>query len=333
MLKIGFLPLYQIEYPSSRYRVFQFLEPLARREVIPTIVEAPQRNFWKRLTYLPRLIRAAFRQDVLYSQKRLFPKPVLALVCRLNPRLIFDLDDAIFLNEHQQGRLNDMLRAAVIVVVGNEYLAEYARTYNERVVVIPSVVDTGLYAPRPEPRHPGDERIIIGWIGSDPNRGDMVGMEPVFNYVADRYGDKVVFRVIARRPLVETIRLRQEFIPWTLTESRAELQKFDIGLMPLPDTTWNRGKCGFKLIQYMAVGAAPVASPVGVNSEIIEDNVSGYLAETTEQWQQRLSRLIEDETTRRLIGQAARQRIEQYYSVEAVLPRLIETLKEGVQIY
>jgi len=327
--KVGFLPLYQIQYPSSRYRVFQFLWPLAQQGFKYTLIEAPQRNFWKRLAYLPRLFYLAHSQDVLHVQKRIFPELVLQLLRQLNPHIIFDLDDAIYLRPARRPLIDAILRAATIVVAGNEYLATYARQFNEQVVVIPTVVDTDLYLPPSGARHPGDDRVIIGWIGSDPNRGDLAPMQPVFDWLGERYGERVVLRTVGRRPLEMETRLRLEFVSWTLESSRAELQQFDIGIMPLEDTEWNRGKCGLKLIQYMAVGTAAVASPVGVNQQIVEDGKTGYLAVTVEEWQLRLARLVEDEALRLQMGCAARARIEQHYSVKAVLPLLAEVLEHG----
>jgi glycosyltransferase involved in cell wall biosynthesis len=328
-LKIGFLPLYRIQYPSSRYRVFQFLDPLALQGFKRTLIEAPQRNWWKRLAYLPRLLHLARSQDVLYVQKRIFPEAVLKLVRRINPHIIYDLDDAVYLRPALQPRVDAILRAATIVVAGNEYLAAYARKFNERVVIIPSVVDTDLYLPPSGARHPGDDRVIIGWIGSDPNRGDLSPMRQVFDWLGEHHGERAVLRIVSDRPLEMETRLRQEFIPWTLASSRAELQKFDIGIMPLEDSEWNRSKCGFKLIQYMAVGAAAVASPVGVNQEIVRDKETGYLAQITEEWTDSLASLIEDRTLRLRMGRSGRERVERCYSLKAVLPSLTDVLKRG----
>jgi glycosyltransferase involved in cell wall biosynthesis len=328
-LKVGFLPLFQIQYASSRYRVFQFLEPLAHGGFECTVIEAPQRNSWKRIAYLPRLLDLARSQDVLYVQKRVFPEAVLKLVRRINPHIIYDLDDAVYLRPALQPRVDAILRAARIVIAGNEYLAAYARGFNEQVVVIPSVVDTGLYLPPVGDRHPGDDRVIIGWIGSDPNRGDLSPMRQVFDWLDGRYSDRAVLRIVSNCPLEMETGLRQEFIPWTLASSRAELQQFDIGIMPLEDNKWNRGKCGFKLIQYMAVGAASVASPVGVNQEIVINAKTGYLAATVNEWQQRIASLIEDIQVRVQMGHLARQRVEQHYSVRAVLPLIVDALRHG----
>lgn len=328
-IKVGFVPLYRIQYPSSRYRVFQWFEPLRQEGFEPAWIEAPQGGTWMRLLYLPRLLLLARRSDVLYVQKRVLPIWVLRLVQRVNPRLVYDLDDAIYLQEAHRPLVQAMMHSATRVVVGNETLAAYARQFNERVVVIPSVVDAGLYCPPVGPRHPGDGRVVIGWIGMDPNRGDLVPMQDVFDGLWDRYGSQVVLRIVSGEPLVMETRLSVEFVPWSLEGGRQELQRFDVGIMPLDDNPWNRAKCGFKLIQYMAVGAPAVASPVGVNAEIVRDGQTGYLAESIEAWRDRLACLVDDPLARAEMGRAGRARVEQRYSAEALLPTLCGVLAQG----
>jgi len=294
-----------------------------------TLVEAPQRDPWKRMGYLPRLLRLAMSQDVLYVQKRLFPKRLLSLVKQINPHIVFDLDDAIYLRTRLRHRLDAMLRAASVVVAGNDRLATYATQFNEQVIVIPTVVDTDLCQLPCGARHPGDKRVVIGWIGSDPNRGDLAPMRPVLDWLSEHYDDEIVLRTVGRRPLEMETKLQLEFVPWTLQGSRAALQQFDIGIMPLDDTEWNRGKCGLKLIQYMAVGTPAVASPVGVNRDIVGDGETGYLAETTQEWSDRLACLIGDEALRLRMGHAGRRRVEQRYSVKSALPLLVGVLKSA----
>lgn len=329
MLQVGFMPLYRVERASSRYRIFQFLEPLTHSGLECDVIEAPQGDLGKRLTYLPRMVQLALSQDVLYVQKRVFPRLILRLLYWLNPHIVFDLDDAIFLRQARRPLTDSALRSAAIVVAGNEYLAAYARRLNKQVVVIPTVVDTARYVPPLGRRHPGEDRVVIGWIGYDPNWGDLTPLKPVFDWLGKRYGQRVVLRTVGCRPLEMDTSLCTEFVPWTLEGSRSALQEFDIGIMPLKDTDWNRGKCGLKLIQYMAVGAAAVASPVGVNQDIVRDGETGYLATATGEWRERLVRVIEDEALRLSMGCAARKRVEQRYSVKAVLPLLVTALRQG----
>jgi glycosyltransferase involved in cell wall biosynthesis len=326
MPKIAFLPLYGIHRPSSRYRLFQFLEPLKSIGWRFSILPSPERNFRKRFFYVFRFLLAFFSHNVFFIQKRILPISLLTILKCFNKKLIFDFDDAIYLRPHVTSKINKMISLSNVVIVGNETLRKYAVQFNKKVVVIPTVVDTSKYRPALQPRHNSDHRTIIGWIGSDPNRGDLDHMKPVFDWVGNNYKDRVVFQTIGSRPLEMETELTLEFVPWTLEKSISELQKFDIGIMPLHDNAWNRGKCGLKLIQYMAVGAAPISSQVGINNEIIEHGVSGFLASNDDEWIDYLSQLIDEKVRRKRIGEAARVRIESRYSVKSVLPLLIETL-------
>lgn len=329
---VGFLPLHSILRPSSRYRLFQYIPALEQNGIRCSVLPAPERNFLQRAGYLPRLFALARAADVLFVQKRAFPTWVVRLLCRLNPRLVYDFDDAVYLQSGRRGVVEPIIRVAKVVIAGNEVLAAFARQFNPRVVVIPSVVDSTLYCPPSGARHPGDERVILGWIGSDPNRGDLAPLQPLFDWLGANYGEKIVLQTIGRRPLElkssrgTVVPMRIEFIPWSLEGSRLALQKFDIGLMPLADTEWNRGKCGFKLIQYMSVAAPSVASPVGVNTVILQDGVSGFLATSFDDWRQKLSALIEHPTLRQQMGQAGRLRVEESYSLRAVLPTFLRML-------
>jgi len=329
MIKVGFLPLYNAQKPSSRYRVFQFLKPLSEAGIQSKTLDAPERNPLNRLLYLPRLLPVINNSDILFIQKRMLPKTIMHTIEKINPRIIFDFDDAIFLHDQIREHVNVMLKSVSIVIAGNEYLANYARNYNQNVVILPTVVDTNYYYPSPINRDRNKSGIVVGWIGMDPSRGDLEQVKTVLNWLGQKFNDKVVFHIIADRPLDIQFDLRVEFIPWRLESARFALQRFDIGLMPLDDTPWNRGKCGLKLIQYMAVGAATVASPVGVNKEIIMEGQSGYLATTIEDWREKLARLIEDFDLRIQMGQQGRKRVEQLFSVKAILPRLIEVLKRA----
>jgi glycosyltransferase involved in cell wall biosynthesis len=328
MIKVGFLPLYNIRGPSSRYRVFQFLAHLKRQGFKYTLLEAPEGNNLKRLRYLPRLFKVAYHCDVLYIQKRIFPDWVLRTLHRLNPHIIYDIDDAIYLQQQHYHKVNQILKLARVVVPGNEYLAAYGRKFNPNVYTIPTVVDTDRYQP-PGERHPGDARTLIGWIGTDPNRGDLDSLQPVFDWLGDRFNESVVLRTVGRCPLEMKTSLNIEFIQWTLEDSLGALQAFDIGIMPLDDTPWNRGKCGLKLIEYLAVGTPAVASPVGVNTEIIRNGETGFLAQSNNDWQMHLARLISDRAIRARLGQAGRQHVEQHYSIKVMLPRLIKVLESA----
>lgn len=326
MVRVGFLPLYGPNGASSRQRILQFVSPLRQAGLKCSVLPAPERRLWRRLWYLPRLWALAVGHDVLFVQKRALPGWVLGPLRLAHRRIVYDLDDAVYLRPALRAGVDRMLRTASVVIAGNKVLGAYASQLSARVVVVPTVVDTQLYAPPLSGRHPGDDRVIVGWTGTDPNRGDFARMRPVLDWLGTQYGEHVALRTMGRRGLEMETRVRQEFVPWSLTSSLAELQQFDIGIMPLQDTEWNRGKCGFKLVEYMAVGAAAVASLVGANREIVRHGETGYLAATVEEWCLYLGRLIEDEALRERVGREGRRRVEQVYSVQSVLPVLMKAL-------
>ncbi len=319
-LIIGFLPLYDVNGPSSRYRVFQFIKPLEQLGYRCCLIPAPQGNPWKRLAYIPHLFWLAIQCDVLFIQKRTLPLWLLKPLKAINSHILYDFDDAIFLQPRQKARLERMLRMSMVVIAGNEYLATYARQYNPRVVVVPTVVDTDRYRPPDGERHSGDSRVILGWIGSDPTCGNLELLLPVLGWLAKKYGECIVMKIVAGRNWLVDCPIPLEFTPWRLETSLMELQRFDIGLAPLADNEWNRGKCGLKLIQYMAVGIPAVASPVGVHVQILEHGRSGFLAGSIQEWQNSLATLIEDNLLRLQMGEEARRRVEAHYSMKSVLP-------------
>ena len=319
-MRILCLPLYAIHRPSSRYRLFQLLPHWHAAGWTTTLLPAPMRSAGKRLAYVPRLLWHARRHDIIFVQKRSLPQWLLSILARWGKPLVYDLDDAVYLREHMTQGVNQMLGAAHTVICGNATLAEYVQHHTKQIKIVPTVVDTNSYAPAPQKRHPQKKETVIGWLGSDPNRGDFTGMEPVLAALAAKYGDRIALRTVASRALETASAIQQQFVPWTLKGAQAELQQFDIGMMPLDDTPYSRGKCGFKLIQYMSVGAAAVASPVGVNSEIVKEGESGFLADSAEQWIQKLSHLIDNPQVAQQIGQNAVKRIEGNYSINAVMP-------------
>jgi glycosyltransferase involved in cell wall biosynthesis len=326
MIRVGFLPLYNIEYPSSRYRVFQFFDPLQRAGFQTAFIPAPQRNNLHRITYLPKLLFMAHHCKVIFIQKRTFPLWILRIIHRVNQRIIFDFDDAIYLNQDKKSTLIGILSLASLVIAGNKQLEIYAAQYNSKVRIIPSVVNTEVYLPPAGVRHPNDDRVVLGWIGTKANRGDLSQVNEVLDRLAEIYQNKVVLRVISNDLLQIPTSLTIENIPWSLNNYQHFLQQFDIGIMPMQNNEWNRGKCGFKLIQYLAVGSAAVASSVGVNSQIIKSGETGYLADNPSEWTNSLISLIENPKIREKLGHQGRVLIEQSYSVKSVMPAWIDAL-------
>jgi glycosyltransferase involved in cell wall biosynthesis len=257
------------------------------------------------------------------------------------PPLVLDYDDAIFLpNVSEANRVISTLKmpqklARTVahsrhVITGNAYLADYARRYNPNVTIIPTCVDTTRWVPDPRGFLHGRDIAgppVIGWIGS-PTTGPYL-----------RLLGGLLQRVAAERP----VRLRisgagapfelpgvdVENVPWSLDREVELFNTCDIGVYPLADDDWARGKCGFKAIQFMACGVPVVASAVGVNREIIQDGVNGFLASTADEWQCKLARLIDDAALRRRFAAAGRETIERKYSLAVNAPALAAVLRNA----
>lgn len=328
-----------VEGASFRYRIHQYLGFLEAEGFSCTV--AHPREFT-----LAR-IRRLRRYDIVYIQKRLLSVPWVFAASLAARRLMFDFDDAIWTcPDHDwkpltrrkvERRLQMVLSKAACVTVGNSYLAEYASRYCRDVVVIPTCLDTDYYRPpeagalpktRLDEEGLGDgshEPVRLGWIGSRPNLIYLEGLEPVFRRLADS-GVSVELVVVCNREY-RSPSLRTDFIPWSLKGELDALWSFDIGIMPLHDDDWTRGKCGFKTIQYMACGLPSVSSPVGVNSEIVQDGVNSFLASDEDEWVEKLSRLIADFNLRVRIGNEGRRTVEEKYSIGVGVRLLADTLR------
>ena len=246
---------------------------------------------------------------------------------------VYDFDDAIFLRPpvslnrgasllKSTAKASDLCKMAAVVTVGNEFLAEYARRHNPRVVVVPSTIDTDRYPVRPRAVK---QVPVIGWTGSPTT----VCYLELASTALTRLRREINFemRVVGAEyqlPGVETT-----LVPWRAETEADDLRPMDIGLMPLEDDDWCRGKCGLKALQYMALGIPPVVSPVGFNKEIVVDGVNGFLASSDDQWVERLLALLRDAPLRGRLGAAARQTVEERFSASVQAPRMAEVLKQA----
>jgi glycosyltransferase involved in cell wall biosynthesis len=247
------------------------------------------------------------------------------IACVSRKKIIFDFDDAIWLpNTSEQNRISAFLKFhqktglickwAYKVSAGNDFLCDYARAFTQNVVLNPTTIDTKLH----KTMHPIEQKctkfITIGWTGSHSTMKYLDSLVPILQEIETNYA--VEFLVISNQnPHLRLLNFK--FVQWNKETEIEDLSKIQIGVMPLTDDEWARGKCGFKALQYMSLGIPALASPVGVNTKIIKHGENGFLCGTDEEWKNTLIRLIENENLRTQIGINSIQTIENEYSVKA----------------
>lgn len=273
--------------------------------------------------------------DAVLLHKEAFPfgPPLMEHLIKFKqPKIIYDMDDAFWTHPPQlkqigrlckdPDRIKKIISLSSHVLAGNQYLAEYANRYNPNVTVFPTVVDTNRYYLRDEI---DDGYVMIGWVGRWSSSFYLESHIPLFQRISAAYPE-VRYTFIGAAPFDIPDGLPVVFKPWRLESEIEDLIQFDIGIMPLPDDIYAKGKCGFKLLQYMGLGIPAVASPVGVNQEIIKDGENGFLASSEDAWFETLSTLISNKKLRQDLGAEGRQTVKKQYSLKTSLPILIDLL-------
>ena len=335
--------------PASRFRFVQFMPHLERagwqvehrpnrpdREwrshLNPRAARAVHYRLGRGLMRLSRFrdVEAAGGYDVVFVNRDLAGAGSFLerRLLQRNPRVVFDFDDAIFVGPRNEALIRWLCANAAWVTPGNEYLAEWAGNFTDRVTVLPTVIDTERYASREAVDPPG-ELVRVGWSGSDSSIG--VTLLPYLDLLA-RLQAALPFDLVVvsnTRPQLPTRGLRWSFRPWSPSAEGRIGEWFDIGIMPLLDNEFQRGKCGLKLLQYMAAGLPAVASPVGVNARIVQHGMTGYLASAPDDWGAALEALIRSPEARARMGAAGRSRCEEHFSVRRWLPELMAVLSRA----
>jgi len=240
---------------------------------------------------------------------------------KLGIPIVIDFDDSIWLNDVSDGNRSlaflkrpsktpGIIKLCDTVFVGNKYLADFAAKYNTNVKIVPTTIDTEYYVPFEKTDH---NPVCIGWTGSSTTLKHLSMAVPVLKKIRKKYGDKVYFKVISNEPLLADIE-GLENVKWKKETEISDLNKIDIGIMPLPDNQWTRGKCGFKGLQYMALEIPAVMSPVGVNNEIIDHGKNGFLATDDNDWYEKLCTFIDSFELRRRLGKEGRKTVIEKYS-------------------
>ncbi len=276
------------------------------------------------LTFLDR-VRGA---RVVYIQRILFSPLKVSLVRRLAHRIVYDFDDAVMYGATgesgtRQRKFRAMVMAADAVFCGNGFLLREARRYREQGVhYVPTVVDTRGYGVK---THGERKPLTAGWMGSASTLRYFGEMTETFRGLAER-GD-VVFKVVADRAPESTFK-NLVFERWRKDRERDSLLSFDVGVMPVRDDLWSKGKCGLKLLQYMASGLPSVTHPFGVTREMVADGETGFLRSDRAGWEEALTRLCGDVALRAEMGRAARALVEEKYSLDLWGPRVARLMAD-----
>ncbi len=307
----------------TRQRVELFVPHLERVGHEVDIVEFPKPRRLRR-----QVLVGCGEVDVVVLLRRLLVWTDYRRLRRHARRLVYDYDDALWLRDpsrknpvsrSRRRRLFRILKGVDQVIAGNEVLAGLARRFCQSVAIVPTVVDTDTVVPTAPT--PGDS-VTLGWIGSGSTVQYLGLIEGALRRVAERH-PTVRLTIVSDEFGDFDFGMTVEKTTWTLENQLADLQSIDIGLMPLSDDPWSRGKCAFKLVQYGAVGRPSVASPVGANCQVVDDGRTGYLAADESAWVEHLCRLVDDAALRRRMGEAARDHIVNNYSVQSQAPHVM----------
>lgn len=325
--------------PSARFRVRQFISHLQRfgiemREFTPLVSSFPPSQLWLRpawaLTALcvrtPAVLASHF-YEISFLQRELI-STCYSIEPLLKHPLVFDVDDAIFL--HKRGwNVNRIASKADLVICGNDYLANHFSSWNKNIEIIPTAVDTSRFTPRIG-KKPG--RTIIGWIGTSSNFKYLYKIESALNNVLKLYPD-IYLRIISdRAPEFQTLLEEQvQYIPWSPEIEVNGIQEMTVGIMPLEDSAWARGKCSYKMLQYMACGIPVVVSPIGMNSQLLSMGEVGLGARNNMEWENSLIELLTCPNKREHMGKNGIKIVNNHFSIDNVVSLLANCLKKIVQ--
>jgi glycosyltransferase involved in cell wall biosynthesis len=318
---------------GHRFRVEQYFPSLRDHGVEPKWQPLPGSWSERLMTYrqLPSF-------DVVCIQRRLLPPFEFYWIRKKSSKILFDLDDAIMYRSssspypHSFSRwlkFRWMVKGSDVVTVGNHFLKNEVLKVDrgKKVFVIPTSIDTNLYPQKKKISN--RQEIILGWIGTKGNLRYLKKLEPVFETLGQRFPQvklKIVSDDFYDSPYLPVIKK-----PWKLEEENGDLTSFDIGMMPLNDDLWSKGKCGLKIIQYLSVGVPVVCTPIGINSDIVKDGENGFWATNDQEWADRLSTLIENPDLRYQMGLKGIKTVEEDYSLVVISEKffhVLESLKQ-----
>ncbi len=349
-IKKGFRILFLVPYPlkkspSQRFRFEQYLSLLRSKGYVYEVDSFLQSQNWQKLSKLGgdistlwmlaagfvNRLRSLFRVrkfDFIFIHREALPvgPPLIEwLIARvLKRKIIYDFDDAIWLTDKTdesallrwmkwRSKVSSISKWSYKVSCGNSYLSDFARRFNECVVLNPTTIDLLYHSKVHQPE--SKAKVVIGWTGSFSTVKYLQLLERVLQRIEDEFTNVEVMVIADRAPNLNLKRL--VFVPWRAETEMDDLNRIDIGVMPLPDDEWSKGKCGFKILQYMALAIPAVASAVGANDTIIQQGESGYLCNNDEEWFQALCHLILDPDKRLQTGKLGQRVVRERYSVQS----------------
>lgn len=313
--------------PASRYRVLQYIPYLKEAQIEAKVALFPD-SFCKWM----KLFSEIRNYDILFVQKKRLWHWQLWYLKRKRIKIIYDFDDAVMLKSPVNGGSRSfkrqrtfarMVRYSDRVIAGNQYLKSQVLPYNKNVIIIPTVVDTSKYTTKDYTRI--KKKVTIGWIGSKTSLPFLRELTPAFDHLASQH-ESVELKIICneffncnKMPVIKKI--------WAAADENSDLQDIDIGLAPLPNHEWTKGKCAAKLLQYFSVGIPVVCSPVGVHNEIVKEGVNGLFANSMQEWIEKINMLINDKNLREHIGLEGKKTVESLYSLNANISKFIDAVR------
>ena len=357
-MRILFVPYGTEKAPATRYRVMQYLPYLKKQGIEYHVFSAISRFstnlmikspdfapfmrflyyvyiFMERIFRLSWIVFISGRFDIIFLQRTTFPCNLDVFLKTINNNIIFDIDDAIYLPDKEADNIMtrikkyikekeviDMLKISKLVIVENEYIKKFVSQYCKNISKIPGPIDTKRFFIRPREKR---DEVIIGWIGSPATTFYLHMLDNVFRDIKQKYGF-VRFRFVGLGNYANPD-IVFEKIEWNYETEVNNLQNFDIGIMPMPDNEWTRGKLGCKMLQYMAVGIPAVVSFTPTNAEIIENGINGFFVTEEDEWIKVLSNLIENRALRNITGQKGRETVLEKCSLRDNLNKMVNIFK------
>ena len=329
-MKVAFL-IHSLEVNSCRYRVLQYL-PYFKKQGVDLSIHFYKRKWLDKLKFYNTLDQ----YDIFYIHRRLFPPMEFWYIRKKAKKIIYDFDDALMYRSSgsknpysfsRRARFAYMMKRVDFVIAGNQFLKSEVLPYNPNMEVIPTSIDLSRYSLKGDFHQGGP--ITIGWLGSSSTLKYLKPLMPTFDKIYQKYPHFQLKMVCDQ--FLEGLHIPLVKKKWSAEGEESDLKSFDIGIMPLSNDLWSKGKCGLKILQYQSVGIPVVCTPVGINRDMVEDGVNGFWAQSEEEWARSILKLMQDDGLRREMGLKGRKTVEKSYSLEINAPRLLNVLKRVAQ--